>query len=204
MEYIETLGIPLQRKRALDFGCGAGRLTQAMADTFEEVHGVDIAAPMIEQARRYNRHGERCSYYLNEAADLKRFEDGLFDLVYTNITLQHIEPHYTKDYLKEFLRVLSPQGLLVFQLPSHPAMTVKGLIIRFTPAFLMDLIRAGGLKALILYLKDRNQPRLQMHGIGRDEVIGFLKEQGANVLDIQPDQKAGKGWVGYRYSAVKG
>ena len=40
-------------------------------------------------------------------------------LVYSNIVLQHIHPHYSKQYLKEFLRVLKPGGMLVFQLPSE-------------------------------------------------------------------------------------
>jgi len=31
MNYIETLRVPLQGRRALDFGCGVGRLTQALS-----------------------------------------------------------------------------------------------------------------------------------------------------------------------------
>ncbi len=203
MAHVESLGIRLPKRKALDFGCGIGRLTQPLAHFFNEVWGVDIAAPMIELAKKHNQHGDRCHYVVNDSNDLKRFPANEFDLVYTNITLQHIEPRYAKDYIKEFLRVLLPQGLLVFQLPSHPAMTLKGLVIRMTPAPLLDIIRAGGLKALILYCKDRNQPRLQMHGIRRNEVVAFLKEHGANVVDIQPNQNAGKGWISYQYSALK-
>ena len=33
--------------RALDFGCGVGRLTQALARRFATVDGVDIAAAMV-------------------------------------------------------------------------------------------------------------------------------------------------------------
>ncbi len=39
------------RGKALDFGCGVGRLTQALCRHFEECHGVDIAESMVEQAR---------------------------------------------------------------------------------------------------------------------------------------------------------
>jgi 2-polyprenyl-3-methyl-5-hydroxy-6-metoxy-1,4-benzoquinol methylase len=38
--------------RALDFGCGAGRLTQALAKRFARCTGVDIAASMLEAARK--------------------------------------------------------------------------------------------------------------------------------------------------------
>ena len=36
---------------ALDFGCGVGRLTRALAAHFDRVIGVDVAASMIRQAR---------------------------------------------------------------------------------------------------------------------------------------------------------
>ncbi|HUK56434.1 MAG TPA: methyltransferase domain-containing protein [Nitrospiria bacterium] len=203
MNHVGSLGIRLPRNKALDFGCGVGRLTQPLAEYFNEVWGVDIAAPMIDRAREYNTHGVRCRYILNDTVDLKRFPNNEFDLIYTNITLQHIGPDYTKNYLSEFLRVLSPQGLLIFQLPSHPATTLKGLIIRMIPASILDTLRAGGLKALMLHSISINQPRLQMHGIRMDEVVRFLKEHGANVVDIQSNQNSGKGWVSYQYSAIK-
>ena len=43
-----------RRDRALDFGCGVGRLTRALGTRFESALGVDISAGMIEQARRLN------------------------------------------------------------------------------------------------------------------------------------------------------
>jgi 2-polyprenyl-3-methyl-5-hydroxy-6-metoxy-1,4-benzoquinol methylase len=43
-----SLGIPVERKRALDFGCGVGRLTQALAVHFDQVASVDIAASMLK------------------------------------------------------------------------------------------------------------------------------------------------------------
>ena len=44
------LGVPQARRRALDFGCGAGRLTQALADHFDAVVGVDVAPSMVALA----------------------------------------------------------------------------------------------------------------------------------------------------------
>src|SRR3954463_12883716 len=57
------LELPVRHAQALDFGCGVGRLTQALAGHFDDVHGVDIAPSMIESARRYNRAGGRCTYH---------------------------------------------------------------------------------------------------------------------------------------------
>jgi len=121
IKYIESLGISSSQKRALDFGCGVGRLTQALCRYFDEACGVDIAPSMIELARKYNRYPNKCKYYLNEANNLSLFKDNSFDFIYSKIVLQHIEPKYSKNYIKEFLRVLSPGGLLIFQVPSEVA-----------------------------------------------------------------------------------
>lgn len=92
MAYLNAKGICIQRKRALDFGCGVGRVTQALADHFEEVCGVDIAPSMVKLARKYNRHGDRYRHYVNDAADLKLFSSNSFDFVHTIIVLQHMLP----------------------------------------------------------------------------------------------------------------
>ena len=113
------LGVVVSRRRALDFGCGVGRVTQAMAGSFDRCDGVDISASMLRLARRHNRDPARCSYHLNVADDLALFPDASFTFVFSTLVLQHIAPTYTSGYIKELLRVLAPGGLLVFQLPSH-------------------------------------------------------------------------------------
>src|SRR4051794_30379365 len=60
-------------ERALDFGCGVGRLTQALGHHFRQVDGVDISEVMVRQARAFNRLGDRCAYHLNETDNLGMF-----------------------------------------------------------------------------------------------------------------------------------
>jgi SAM-dependent methyltransferase len=118
MRQISELGITPARDRCLDFGCGVGRLTQALCDHFDQCCGVDIAPSMIALAEQYNRYPQRCRYYVNAFPDLRIFEDRTFDFVYSCIVLQHMYPVYSKSYIKEFLRILRPGGVLVFQMPS--------------------------------------------------------------------------------------
>ena len=118
LDALERLGVELGHERALDFGCGAGRLTQALAERFERVDGVDIADSMIEHARRINRQGDRCHFHVNAERDLAMFESGSFDLVLSLIVLQHMEPRYALGYIREFVRVLRPGGVALFQVPA--------------------------------------------------------------------------------------
>jgi SAM-dependent methyltransferase len=119
MAAIQSLGINVNPGTALDFGCGVGRLTQALARRFQSVYGVDIAPSMIEQANRLNPY-DGCRYLVNDKDDLTLFQSELFDFIYTCIVLQHMEPRYSKKYLGEFLRTLKRGGVLVFELPAEP------------------------------------------------------------------------------------
>jgi SAM-dependent methyltransferase len=112
---------PRFHRNALDFGCGVGRLTQALADYFSHCTGVDIAPSMIDMARRLNQHGDRCHFRVNDADDLTAFPDGGFDMVLSRIVLQHMRPEYSMKYIGEFVRVLAPGGCAIFQIPSRPA-----------------------------------------------------------------------------------
>jgi SAM-dependent methyltransferase len=120
---LKAADIDVSRRDALDFGCGVGRLTQALSQHFERVVGVDISPTMIELAEAVNASApspQRIRFVRNPSDDLAVLSSNAFDFVYTNIVLQHIPPRLTKGYLRELVRVLRPGGVLVFQLPSHP------------------------------------------------------------------------------------
>jgi len=107
------------RDECLDFGCGVGRLTFPLADSFSHTVGVDVARPMIDAARRRLRAGDRCEFILNRDPDLRQFPDATFDLVHSCLVLQHMPPDLSLRYIGEFFRVCRPSGLVVFQLPAE-------------------------------------------------------------------------------------
>jgi SAM-dependent methyltransferase len=128
MEKLQTTlkGINRVSGRALDFGCGVGRATQALCEYFDRVEGVDISAAMIKQADHYNRFGDRCIYHVNPAADLRMFGDAAFDFVYTAHVLQHMQPKYARAYVGEFFRIVRPGGLVVFQITTERIQGANG------------------------------------------------------------------------------
>ncbi len=112
---LEQLGIAVgSHGRALDFGCGAGRLTQALASRFAHADGVDIARSMIEAAEQLN-HCPNVDFHHNTAADLALFGTDAFSFIYSSIVLQHMRSALALGYISDFVRVLSPGGILVFQ-----------------------------------------------------------------------------------------
>jgi SAM-dependent methyltransferase len=117
--HLDHLNIPVIKEKALDFGCGVGRVTQAMAAYFDSVVGVDISETMIRLAEKFNQFPGKVRYVHNQADDLKVFPDEEFNFLYSNIVLQHLQPDIILHYLAEFIRIMRPGGILVFQLPSH-------------------------------------------------------------------------------------
>lgn len=132
-ERLARLGLPTTWDRVLDFGCGAGRLTQALAEHATEVVGVDVAEPMLATARELDRSGGRCRFVLNEAPDLSQFPTGSMDLVFSERVLQHLPAPVLEGYVGEFLRVLRPGGLALLHCTTRPLATAKGMIWRFVP-----------------------------------------------------------------------
>lgn len=174
----------LTPRAALDFGCGAGRLTQALGRHFERVTGVDISGFMVELAREHNREG-KVAFIQNARPDLRIFPDHSFDLVYSRITLQHIAPRYTRRYLREFVRVLSPGGVLSVQIPERvPAGDPpdRFLFSFWPPTLWMRL------KRHVRYHHPGwfpGSPKMQMYAMVRDEVVRCLESSGAEVLSVE-------------------
>src|ERR1700730_6307330 len=56
--------------RVLEIGCGAGRLTRALAKLFGEVHAVDVSGEMVERARKALSGHPHAHVYQNNGCDL--------------------------------------------------------------------------------------------------------------------------------------
>lgn len=78
---------PIPRGRALDFGCGVGRLTIPLSERFADTIGLDISPAMLTEAEA-NSAGRTIDYRLSD--DALSQADGPFDFVNSCLVLQHI------------------------------------------------------------------------------------------------------------------
>jgi SAM-dependent methyltransferase len=132
MRQLAALQVPDPQAPVLDFGCGVGRLTQALGRRFDDVIGADISPAMIDLARRINRYPDRVRYICTADAGIETLPARSFRFIYSNIVLQHVAPELSTRYLAEFFRLLDGGGLLVFQLPSHRESTEALEIVPMT------------------------------------------------------------------------
>jgi SAM-dependent methyltransferase len=195
---LETHAPSVGRERVLDFGCGVGRLSRALATEFKEVVGVDIAPSMLKLAKRYRRKNENIRYVLNERTDLRQFPSETFDFIYTHIVLQHMQPKYARRYLAEFARLLKPGGAVLFQIPSHTVVQSTGW-----RAVIKQLIPPRMREGIESRRRSLAPGEIELYGIRRPQVEKLLTRRGLTVVDVEPYQVSGAEWVSYRYVALK-
>jgi ubiquinone/menaquinone biosynthesis C-methylase UbiE len=205
------LGVPVDASApTLDFGCGVGRLTRAMAARFTECWGVDISATMVEIAQRLNANVPRCHFCLNDKPDLTFFADDFFGFVYTSIVIQHIPPRYSLRYLLEMIRVLKPGGVLVFQ-----------VLDQFRGPALARLRQKLALRRRLrqLHFASDGNCLMELHLLRQSRIRQMLSRCAASIIDVRFTNSADpafngnlqylisppdEGYVSKQYVVVKG
>lgn len=173
--HLQSQGIQLaDRALALDFGCGVGRLTRALARRFDEVHGVDVSPTMIRRAGELNADAPgKLRFVLNPEPHLGQLETGRYSFVYSSIVLQHVPYPVSLAYVREFLRLVRSGGLIVFQTPT---LDRTGLIRRTVRAVARRIVQVGRLPIPAL--------QMEMHAIPEGEIRRAAKVAGCDILDV--------------------
>ncbi len=119
LELIEFVGAPPDPGdgRALDIGCGDGRLTRTLASLYSCVVAQDVAPSVLDACQR-NLHGAgNVDFVLGNVEVLARYPDSYFDFVVSTTVFQHISSCDTvRRYVAEVSRLLRPGGVAALQL----------------------------------------------------------------------------------------
>src|ERR1051326_1916367 len=111
--------------RVLEIGCGAGRVTRALAKMFGAVHAVDVSGEMVRKAREGLTHYPNVFLYQNNGKDLSVVPELEFDFAFSTIVFQHIPSRdVIESYVREVHRLLRPGRLFKFQVQGDSSVTV--------------------------------------------------------------------------------
>ena len=139
--------------RALEIGCGPGRLMKPLSRYFGEIHGVDVSDEMIRMARQRLSDVPHAHVHATNGASLAQFADESFEFVYSYAVFQHIPSRdVVLEYMRETARVLKPGGIFRGQFSGlpYPGDTNTWSGVAFSADDIRAFTRNNGLQLLIL------------------------------------------------------
>jgi ubiquinone/menaquinone biosynthesis C-methylase UbiE len=165
-------GEDFQLRRALDYGCGVGRLALPLAERCEHVYGVDVSPSMLREA---NRNATRMNRGNVEwvAADRLPELHGRYDLAHSFLVFQHIPVREGERIFSTLVRGLRPGGVGVIHVtlrPSHPLAGVFHWTMKSVPLAynLFNLTRR----------RSWSYPHMQMNPYSLNRLGGLLAAAG--------------------------
>jgi SAM-dependent methyltransferase len=189
---VRALGVTLGTGAAVDFGWGAGRLSQALRSHFDRVVGIDFSSPMLERARVLDPDGT-CEFVMNDGPDLQSLATASFDLAYSSLVFQHIPTRRAAVYLSELVRVVRPGGVVVVQVATRPDSSAKGRLAAVMPRPLMRFVQ----RRVLGY-----PAPMDMYPMPRSTVEAAVGERG-RVLAAWDEPMYGGHWRYTRYAVER-
>jgi SAM-dependent methyltransferase len=138
--------------RMLEIGCGAGRMTKGLGETFGAVDAVDVSPEMVVRARAALTAHSNVRVHVGSGTDLAMFPDASFDFVFSVIVFQHIPSKaVVANYVGEAHRVLRPGCIFRFQAQGYPIPEEKAdtwVGVGFSADEMQDLAARTGFEIL--------------------------------------------------------
>src|SRR5579884_4114611 len=105
-------GADTRSMRALEIGCGPGRLLKPLSRHFAEIHGIDVSDEMIRLARERLKNIPNAHVAATDGSTLRQFADESFDFIYSYAVFQHIPSRdVVLSYMNEARRLLKRGGI---------------------------------------------------------------------------------------------
>ncbi len=132
--------------RALEIGCGVGRLTLPHANVFNEVVAIDISPKMLEYLNRNASQFNQKN--ITTFLPSENWDDYSFDYAYSFLVFQHIENfNIIEWYIKRISLSLNTGGIAQLQFDTRrPGMFYK--IRNILPDFLVPSTQQRGIRRI--------------------------------------------------------
>lgn len=170
----------------VDFGCGVGRLSTALAERTARVVGIDISESMLHAARGVIPPDLRARICLiASSSPTLPLGESTADFVYTSLVLQHMPAHLALGYVGDFMRVLKPGGYAFVQVAERPDASLKGTAFRLLPAWAYGALQ----RTLLGY-----PAPMRMEQLSLDSVRAAVETSGGEVVSHWADPSYGGHW----------
>ena len=171
------------KTRALDFGCGVGRLVLPFSQHFDHVVGVDISEDMIEEARKNCAGAGARNVDFVISDDALTLVKGSFDLVHSYIVLQHIPVARGLALTNRLLSLVNPGGVAVLHYSLHRTLSFA----KASAYALKHHVPFGRLAMNVLQSKKWNTPAMQMNNYPLTELLAVFERRNMEDIIVIPE-----------------
>ena len=112
LHFLEQRFGEFPRGRALEFGCGVGRLLLPLARRYKEVIGIDVSPSMLREAKANRTRARLDNIDLLLSDDALSRVEGKFDFVLSYLVLQHIPVERGEQIIRGLLSRVAPGGVV--------------------------------------------------------------------------------------------
>ena len=164
----------LADKTILEYGCGVGRITHALASHFKYVYAYDVSAPHLALAREFTNEQKLNNIEFKQILSPKDITNlPRVDAVFTLIVLQHNPPPVISLILRNLLYALNQNGVAYFQL------------LTYQEGYSFDI------NHYLNSAKSRTD-QIEMHVLPQNRVFEIINQANCQTLEVLEDA-----WAGY-------
>jgi ubiquinone/menaquinone biosynthesis C-methylase UbiE len=177
--------------KALDFGCGVGRLVIPLTEIADHVTGVDVSESMLNEAKKNCETISIHNVTFLKSDDNLSLLNGNYDLIISSMVFQHIPVKRGENIFKNLLAHLEIGGVCVVHFTYANPYKLK---IRKIVRLIKNYIPFG--KNIINVIKGRNffAPVMQMNAYDINKL--FFVMQKSNVYGFHAEYSDHGGWQG--------
>ena len=167
--------------RAVDFGCGTGRVLIAMAKTCKEVLGIDVSDSMLSECLANCRAAHVENVTLKKSDDQLSALSGEYDLIHSFIVFQHIPRPRGENLIPRLLNHLGENGVAVLHLVYGWDAGLRQRIAYFARH------RIPLVHTLANWLRGHHvsDPRMQMNLYDMNRIFRLIHEAGGQTMHVE-------------------
>jgi SAM-dependent methyltransferase len=155
------------KHRALEIGCGGGRITATAATLFEHVYAADISQEMLQECRAAII-APNVTFHKLDGFTLKEFADASVEHIYAHDVFVQLSSVEVYPYLTEITRVLTPRGIAVISFYDFVAR--------------LEMFRQCSLR---LWAARRSAHHRRLHFVTEEVLRVMLSDVGTEVVEMQ-------------------
>jgi ubiquinone/menaquinone biosynthesis C-methylase UbiE len=168
-------------QKAIDFGCGTGRLVLPLAKICTHVTGIDVSDSMLDEARKNVEKNNFQNVAFIKSDDTLSLLQGEYNFIHSYIVFQHIPTERGEKIISNLLTHLSKDGVAVLHLTYGKRSKMFRRVLdtlRYNVPFFQNLIN-------MIRGRKISEPPMQMNSYNLNRILDIFQRNAVGKIFIE-------------------